>query len=66
MGQPDGGLWRGNPRPISPQPVEQADGNRQLAVEDQVKADSIVDGEECWLSNGVRGFFCGKISLAGR
>ena len=34
-----------------------------LAVEQEVRADSIEDGEECWLSSGVRGFFFGKVKL---
>ncbi|KAL2076039.1 hypothetical protein VTL71DRAFT_982 [Oculimacula yallundae] len=34
------------------------------AVEDIVKVDSLVDGEECWISNGVRGFTYGKVKLA--
>ncbi|KAH6840748.1 aminotransferase [Chaetomium sp. MPI-CAGE-AT-0009] len=36
---------------------------RAIAVEDIVLADSLVDGEECWLSNGVRGFFFGRVKL---
>ncbi|ERT03019.1 hypothetical protein HMPREF1624_01323 [Sporothrix schenckii ATCC 58251] len=36
---------------------------RKLAVEEEVKADSLQHGEECWLSNGVRGYLFGKISL---
>ncbi|KAH8911839.1 aminodeoxychorismate lyase [Coniochaeta sp. PMI_546] len=36
---------------------------RGIAVEDVVKADSIEEEEECWLSNGVRGFMFGKIKL---
>ncbi|KXJ91071.1 hypothetical protein Micbo1qcDRAFT_205091 [Microdochium bolleyi] len=36
---------------------------RGLAIEQDVPAASLVDGEECWLSNGVRGFFVGKIKL---
>ncbi|KAI1303443.1 putative 4-amino-4-deoxychorismate protein [Xylaria venustula] len=36
---------------------------RNLVVEDIVYADSLVDGEECWMSNGVRGFIHGKIKL---
>ncbi|KAL1874407.1 hypothetical protein VTK73DRAFT_333 [Phialemonium thermophilum] len=36
---------------------------RALAVEEEVPVDSLRDGEECWLSNGVRGFMCGKIVL---
>jgi hypothetical protein len=35
-----------------------------LCVEGIIKADSLVDGEECWISNGVRGFNWGKISLS--
>ncbi|KAF6831055.1 aminodeoxychorismate lyase [Colletotrichum plurivorum] len=37
---------------------------RNLAVEEDVKADSLVDGEPCWVSNGVRGFTFGKIRLS--
>ncbi|TQN72421.1 putative aminodeoxychorismate lyase [Colletotrichum shisoi] len=36
---------------------------RGLAVEEEVKADSIVDGEPCWVSNGVRGFTFGRVRL---
>lgn len=36
---------------------------RKLAVEEEVKAESLQNGEECWLSNGVRGFLFGKITL---
>ncbi|KAK1978449.1 aminodeoxychorismate lyase [Colletotrichum cereale] len=36
---------------------------RHLAVEEEVKADSVVDGEPCWISNGVRGFTFGKVQL---
>ncbi|PBP17021.1 aminodeoxychorismate lyase [Diplocarpon rosae] len=32
-------------------------------VEGVVKLDSLVEGEECWISNGVRGFQLGKIKL---
>ncbi|EKD16835.1 aminodeoxychorismate lyase [Drepanopeziza brunnea f. sp. 'multigermtubi' MB_m1] len=35
-----------------------------LCVEGIVKVDSLVDGEECWISNGVRGFQYGKIRLS--
>ncbi|KAK2004180.1 aminodeoxychorismate lyase [Colletotrichum falcatum] len=34
-----------------------------LAVEEKVTADSVVDGEPCWISNGVRGFTFGKVKL---
>ncbi|KAI9055117.1 hypothetical protein LZ554_000082 [Drepanopeziza brunnea f. sp. 'monogermtubi'] len=34
-----------------------------LCVEGIVKVDSLIDGEECWISNGVRGFQYGKIRL---
>jgi 4-amino-4-deoxychorismate lyase len=37
---------------------------RKLCVEDIILAKELVDGENCWLSNGVRGFFSGKISLS--
>lgn len=36
---------------------------KHLCVEDIVTADSLTDGEECWISNGVRGFNWGKIKL---
>ncbi|KAL2130608.1 hypothetical protein VTI74DRAFT_6192 [Chaetomium olivicolor] len=36
---------------------------RGIAIEDTILADSLVDGEECWLSNGVKGFFFGRIKL---
>ncbi|OWP06117.1 hypothetical protein B2J93_1874 [Marssonina coronariae] len=32
-------------------------------VEGVVKLDSLIDGEECWISNGVRGFQLGKVKL---
>lgn len=34
---------------------------RGLAVEEEVKARDVADGEAVWLSNGVRGFVFGKI-----
>ncbi|KAL0942401.1 aminodeoxychorismate lyase [Colletotrichum truncatum] len=37
---------------------------RNLAVEEEVKASSLVDGEPCWVSNGVRGFTFGKIRVS--
>ncbi|KAF3013579.1 hypothetical protein E8E14_011609 [Neopestalotiopsis sp. 37M] len=36
---------------------------RELAVEEVILADSLRDGEECWISNGVRGFIFGRIKL---
>ncbi|KAK0121617.1 hypothetical protein ONS95_009904 [Cadophora gregata] len=33
------------------------------AVEGIVTIDSLMDGEECWISNGVRGFQYGKVKL---
>ena len=32
-------------------------------MEGVVKLDELVDGEECWISNGVRGFQVGKVRL---
>lgn len=29
-----------------------------------VKVDSLVEGEECWISNGVRGFHAGIVKLS--
>ncbi|RSL93415.1 hypothetical protein CEP52_013287 [Fusarium oligoseptatum] len=39
---------------------------RGLAVEQAVNVKSLTDGEECWLSNGVRGFMFATISLQER
>ena len=36
---------------------------RGLCVEGVITADSLVNGEECWISNGVRGFNRGIIKL---
>ncbi|KAI1402920.1 aminotransferase [Hypoxylon fuscum] len=36
---------------------------RGLVTEQVVLADSLVDGEECWISNGLRGFIFGKVKL---
>jgi 4-amino-4-deoxychorismate lyase len=35
-----------------------------LCVEGVVKADSLVNGEECWISNGVRGFIWVRVNLS--
>ncbi|KAK3327439.1 putative 4-amino-4-deoxychorismate protein [Cercophora scortea] len=34
-----------------------------IACEEAIPVDSVVDGEECWLSNGARGFMFGRIKL---
>lgn len=34
-----------------------------LCVEDVVRSDTLIDGEECWISNGVRGLIWGKVKL---
>lgn len=36
---------------------------RGMCREESVRADSIVDGEEVWLSNGLRGFIPGIIKI---
>ena len=36
----------------------------RLCVEGVVKVGELVDGEECWISNGVRGFQFGKVKLS--
>lgn len=36
---------------------------RGLVVEEAVKADSLLHGEECWISNGTRGFVPAVVSL---
>jgi 4-amino-4-deoxychorismate lyase len=35
-----------------------------LCVEGAIKADSLIDGEECWISNGARGFIWGCVKLS--
>lgn len=35
-----------------------------LAEEQVVPVSSLVDGEECWLSNGAKGFLFGRIRLS--
>jgi 4-amino-4-deoxychorismate lyase len=37
--------------------------SRGVASEAIISVDSLIEGEECWLSNGVRGFFFGRIHL---
>jgi hypothetical protein len=63
-------LWRGE-RWITP-PVSsggQAGTTRRwllengLCEEEAVSSGSLVDGEECWVSNGVRGLIWGKVKL---
>lgn len=34
-----------------------------MCEEEVIKNDSLVDGEECWVSNGVRGLIWGKVKL---
>jgi 4-amino-4-deoxychorismate lyase len=29
-----------------------------------VKVDELINGEECWISNGVRGFQVGRVKLS--
>jgi len=36
---------------------------KRFCVEASVKVDELIDGEECWISNGVRGFIFGRIKL---
>ncbi|GAW16251.1 hypothetical protein ANO14919_056740 [Xylariales sp. No.14919] len=36
---------------------------RNLVVEEIVPVDSLVDGEECWISNALRGFIHGRVKL---
>ncbi|KAK8044682.1 hypothetical protein PG993_004706 [Apiospora rasikravindrae] len=37
---------------------------RGLAIEEPTLAADLVDGEECWLSNGARGFMPGRVKLS--
>lgn len=34
-----------------------------ICVEGVVTVESLVDGEECWISNGVKGFIAGEVKL---
>ncbi|OAA57691.1 Aminotransferase, class IV [Cordyceps fumosorosea ARSEF 2679] len=36
----------------------------KLAVEEPIKAESLLDGEECWISNGVSGFIAAQVQLS--
>ncbi|CAG7960666.1 unnamed protein product [Penicillium olsonii] len=38
--------------------------SRGFCIEQSISRKDLVDGEPCWLSNGVRGFFRGQISLS--
>ncbi|KAI1459251.1 aminotransferase [Annulohypoxylon moriforme] len=68
-----GGKWITPPVPRKFDAFQGSGGNdgttrrwaleRNLATEEAVLADSLVDGEECWISNGLRGFIYGKIKL---
>ncbi|KAI8630007.1 aminotransferase [Xylariaceae sp. FL1651] len=40
-----------------------ADLDRNLVAEEVVQADSLLDGEECWISNGLKGFVSGRVRL---
>lgn len=40
--------------------------DKGLCVEGVVKANSLVDGEECWISNAVRGFIWSKVRFTER
>jgi hypothetical protein len=33
-------------------------------MEEEISARSLIQGEECWLSNGVNGFIAGKVVLS--
>ncbi|KAI0885681.1 aminotransferase [Annulohypoxylon maeteangense] len=67
------GKWVTPPVPKKFDTVQGSGGNdgttrrwaleRDLVAEEAVLADSLVDGEECWISNGLRGFICGKVRL---
>jgi hypothetical protein len=64
MGRLGDGCWKGK----SPRAYDATQETinmlcRHFAVEEEVRRDSIQDGEECWLSNGVRGFISGRIKL---
>lgn len=68
-----GGRWVTPPVPRELSDVEGSGGqdgvsrrwalDRGLAVEEPVSAESLVDGEACWISNGARGFMCATVKL---
>lgn len=37
---------------------------RGLCIEEAINVSTLTEGEECWISNGVRGFMFGRISPA--
>ncbi|KAJ8122344.1 hypothetical protein O1611_g9864 [Lasiodiplodia mahajangana] len=67
------GRWVTPPVPVEFNMAQGSGGNngttrrwaleQGLAVEEVVPADSLVNGEECWISNGLRGFIHGKVRL---
>ncbi|KAK7943719.1 aminodeoxychorismate lyase [Apiospora aurea] len=68
-----GGKWVTPPVPRNFVQGEGSGGNngtsrrwaleRGLAIEEATLANDLVDGEECWLSNGARGFMPGRVKL---
>ncbi|KAI1778354.1 aminotransferase [Hypoxylon cercidicola] len=68
-----GGKWVTPPVPAQFNASQGSGGNegttrrwaleRSLVTEQVVSADSLVDGEDCWISNGLRGFICGKVKV---
>ncbi|KAK4229633.1 aminotransferase [Podospora fimiseda] len=53
----DGGSWEGGQDGTSRRWALESG----IVSEDKILVDSLKDGEECWLSNGARGFFLGKV-----
>jgi hypothetical protein len=64
----DDGLWIKSKFQISCSYIRSrctlTDSVSRLCVEAVVKADELINGEECWISNGVRGFQFGKVKLS--
>jgi hypothetical protein len=64
----DDGLWRRSKFQFSYSYIRSlytlADSVSSLCVEGVVKVDELVNGEECWFSNGVRGFQVGRVKLS--
>ncbi|KAI0402554.1 putative 4-amino-4-deoxychorismate protein [Xylaria palmicola] len=68
-----GGRWVTPPVPAVFDMAQGSGGNsgttrrwaleRNLVSEEIVHADSLVDGEECWISNALKGFVHGRIKL---
>ena len=64
----DDGLWRRSKFQFSCSYIRRlytiANYVSSICVEGVVKVDELINGEECWISNGVRGFQVGRVTLS--